>query len=175
MRRAKKPRFTFPHFEELSLIHSFAHLCIQSPSILVPLADNMLCWFGNGCILSMMEPHLAAIGADSGTIAITFLLFGLVFAVATPVTGMVMDGSSRLSYHLATPSPILTDLWTCAICDSNFAGRESCLNSCADAHRPPALHRHGAYGGANSRHIYLYTLIHTWVEENFYLQWSRQV
>ena len=51
--------------------------------------DNVLCWFGNGCILAMLEPHLAEIGADSGTISITFLLFGLVFAVSTPITGIV--------------------------------------------------------------------------------------
>ena len=51
--------------------------------------DNVLCWFGNGCILSMLEPHLAEIGADAGTVSITFLLFGLVFAVSTPITGIV--------------------------------------------------------------------------------------
>ena len=51
--------------------------------------DNVLCWFGNGCILAMLEPHLAEIGADNRTISITFLLFGLVFALSTPITGIV--------------------------------------------------------------------------------------
>ena len=32
---------------------------------------------------------MAEIGADSGTVSITFLLFGLVFAVSTPITGIV--------------------------------------------------------------------------------------
>lgn len=61
--------------------------------------DNVLCWFGNGCLLAMLEPHLAEIGADSGTISITFLLFGLVFAVSTPITGIV---SFKMSSKVAS-------------------------------------------------------------------------
>ena len=67
----------------------------QSPSIMLPLMDNVLCWFGNGCILAMLEPHLAEIGADNRTISITFLLFGLVFALSTPITGIVSSNFIR--------------------------------------------------------------------------------
>ena len=63
---------------------------------MLPLMDNVLCWFGNGCILAMLEPHLAEIGADNRTISITFLLFGLVFALSTPITGIVSS-----NFHVA--------------------------------------------------------------------------
>ena len=72
--------------------------------------DNVLCWFGNGCILSMLEPHLAEIGADAGTVSITFLLFGLVFAVSTPITGIV---SFAMSFTLILANKNTRSLTKC--------------------------------------------------------------
>jgi hypothetical protein len=56
-------------------------------------------------LLSMMEPHLAAIGADTYSIGITFLIFGLVFAIATPLAGLVrkLQGVSKIIYILLNP------------------------------------------------------------------------
>ncbi len=63
----------------------------QSPSIFLPYLDLLICFFGNGMIASMLEPHLAEAGADPTQVGLTFLVFGAIFMVSTPLAGFVSD------------------------------------------------------------------------------------
>ena len=51
--------------------------------------DLLVCFFGNGMIASMLEPHLAEAGATSSQVGLTFLIFGGVFMLSTPTAGYV--------------------------------------------------------------------------------------
>jgi hypothetical protein len=55
----------------------------------MPFLDLLVCFFGNGMIASMLEPHLAEAGADPTQVGLTFLIFGAVFMVSTPLAGFV--------------------------------------------------------------------------------------
>ena len=65
----------------------------KSPSILLPFLDLLVCFFGNGMIASMLEPHLAEAGASSSEVGLTFLIFGAVFMASTPISGFVSEKS----------------------------------------------------------------------------------
>ena len=62
---------------------------MQTPSILMPFVDNFVCFFGNGMIVSMLEPHLNSVGATVNQVGIVFLVQGGVFMVATFAAGIV--------------------------------------------------------------------------------------
>ena len=51
--------------------------------------DNLVCFFGNGMIESMLEPHLRSTGATQSQVGITFLILGGVYMVTTPIAGYV--------------------------------------------------------------------------------------
>ena len=61
----------------------------QSPSILLPFLDLLVCFFGNGMIASMLQPHLEDAGADSTQTGLTFLIFGGIFMLSAPTAGFV--------------------------------------------------------------------------------------
>ena len=63
----------------------------KSPSIFLPFLDLLVCFFGNGMIASMLEPHLSEAGADSTQVGFTFLIFGAVFMVSAPLAGFLCD------------------------------------------------------------------------------------
>jgi hypothetical protein len=62
---------------------------LQHPSIFMPFVDNLCCFVCNGMITSMLEPHLASVGATTNDVGVTFLVLGAVFMVSTPLAGMV--------------------------------------------------------------------------------------
>ena len=57
--------------------------------MLMPFVDNFVCFFGNGMIVSMLEPHLNSVGATINQVGIVFLVQGGVFMVATFAAGVV--------------------------------------------------------------------------------------
>ena len=61
----------------------------QSPSMLFPFIDNAACFLGNGFIVSMLEPHLNAVGASVTQVGLTFFAQAGAFMVATFVAGLV--------------------------------------------------------------------------------------
>jgi predicted MFS family arabinose efflux permease len=63
----------------------------KSPSIFMPYIDLLVCFFGNGMITSMLEPHLNEAGADTNQVGLTFLIFGGVYMACTPVVGYVQN------------------------------------------------------------------------------------
>ena len=67
------------------LFHSFP----QHSSIFLPIIDNLICFFGNGMIESMLEPHLRSVGATQTEVGLTFLILGGVYMVTTPIAGYV--------------------------------------------------------------------------------------
>ena len=56
----------------------------------MPFVDNLCCFFCNGMITSMLEPHLASTGATTNDVGMTFLVLGAIFMVSTPLAGMVI-------------------------------------------------------------------------------------
>ena len=62
---------------------------LQSPSIFLPFLDLLVFFFGYGLIVSMLEPHLSEAGAEATQVGITFLAFGTVYTVSTPILGFV--------------------------------------------------------------------------------------
>jgi hypothetical protein len=56
----------------------------------MPFVDNLCCFFCNGMVTSMLEPHLASTGATTNEVGITFLVLGAIFMVSTPLAGMVI-------------------------------------------------------------------------------------
>ncbi len=67
----------------------------KSPSIFMPYVDLLVCFFGNGMITSMLEPHLKEAGANTNQVGVTFLIFGAVYMACTPIVGFV----SATLYH----------------------------------------------------------------------------
>ena len=55
----------------------------------MPFIDCFVCFFGNGMIVSMLEPHLNSVGATITQVGLVFLVQGGVFMVATFVAGIV--------------------------------------------------------------------------------------
>jgi hypothetical protein len=55
----------------------------------MPFVDNFVCFFGNGMIVSMLEPHLNSVGATVNQVGIVFLVQGGVFMFATFAAGIV--------------------------------------------------------------------------------------
>ena len=62
---------------------------LKTPSIWLPFLDNSVCFFGNGMVTALMQPHLAEAGASTTEVGISYLIFGACFAVATPTAGFV--------------------------------------------------------------------------------------
>ena len=72
----------------------------QTPMLFLPFLDIFFCFFGNGMIESMLEPHLrTAANASQSEIGITFLILGGSYMVATPVMGFVSKIVILLSYN----------------------------------------------------------------------------
>ena len=55
----------------------------------MPFIDNFICFFGNGMIVSMLEPHLSSVGATVNQVGVVFLVQGGVFMVGTFAAGIV--------------------------------------------------------------------------------------
>ena len=55
----------------------------------MPFVDNFVCFFGNGMIISMLEPHLNSAGATVNQVGVVFLVQGGVFMFATFAAGIV--------------------------------------------------------------------------------------
>ncbi len=97
----KKPSETALTFKQIAMVsHSplgdfrkftlDTYFCtFQSPSIFMPYVDLLVCFFGNGMITSMLEPHLKEAGANTNQVGITFLIFGAVYMACTPCVGFV--------------------------------------------------------------------------------------
>ena len=68
----------------------------KSPALFLPFLDLLVCFFGNGMIESMLEPHLSEAGADSTQVGWTFLIFGAVFMVSAPFAGFVSQSILNL-------------------------------------------------------------------------------
>merc|ERR1719362_1681602 len=64
---------------------------LKHSSIFLPIIDNLICFFGNGMIESMLEPHLRSVGATQTEVGLTFLILGGVYMVTTPIAGYVCD------------------------------------------------------------------------------------
>ena len=80
----------------------------------MPFVDNLCTFFCNGMIVSMLEPHLVAAGADTNDVGITFLVFGATFMVSTPLAGLVsnhnFDDQSNLN-AIVMPSDTILGLF----------------------------------------------------------------
>ncbi len=61
----------------------------KSPTIFLPYLDLCVCLFGYGLISSMLTPHLEKAGANSDQIGLTFLVYGAIFMLSTPIPGFV--------------------------------------------------------------------------------------
>lgn len=61
----------------------------KSWSILLPFIDLFVSLFGYGMIMAMLEPHLKQNGASQSETSTTFLVFGICYMIATPVSGHV--------------------------------------------------------------------------------------
>ena len=62
----------------------------QSPLFFLPFLDIFVCFFGNGMIEAMLEPHLKDnANASQNEIGVTFLILGGVYMVASPIFGFV--------------------------------------------------------------------------------------
>ncbi len=57
--------------------------------MLMPFLDLLVCFFGYGFTISMLEPHLEETGADVGDVGITFLIYGATYMISSPVAGYV--------------------------------------------------------------------------------------
>ena len=64
---------------------------IKSVSILLPFLDLLVCFFGYGMTISMLEPHLIEAGASITDVGLTFLIFGGCYMVSSPVCGILCD------------------------------------------------------------------------------------
>ncbi len=62
----------------------------------VPFLDLLVYFFGYGMIVSMLEPHMADVGASPTQTGVTFLIFGTVYTISTPLFGIV---SRIIDYH----------------------------------------------------------------------------
>ena len=64
-------------------------ITLQTPSILIPFVDTIVCYFGSGMLVSMLEPHLSSAGATIYQVGLVFLVRGGVYMVTAFPAGMV--------------------------------------------------------------------------------------
>ena len=62
---------------------------IQNFSLILPFLDLFICFLGWGLITSMLQPYLSKIGANSTQVGNTFLIYGIIYMLASPIAGYV--------------------------------------------------------------------------------------
>ena len=62
---------------------------VRNFTLLLPYLDLMICFLGYGLIASMLQPYLSQCGANSSQISNTFLIYGVVYMIASLITGYV--------------------------------------------------------------------------------------
>ena len=68
---------------------------LQSPTIFVPFIDNACCFFGNGFLEGMLQPHIHAAGGSVTDGGIAFFMQGCIFMIGMVACGYVSTLSIR--------------------------------------------------------------------------------
>ena len=85
---------------------------MQSPTIFIPFLDNACCFFGNGFLEGMLQPHIHDHGGSVTDGGIAFFMQGCIFMIGMVACGYVSKASD-LSYSLHCTT--LTNHMVCAL------------------------------------------------------------
>jgi len=87
--------FVLPHVEPDEETNNQRKLdfkaVLTSPTIFMPFLDNACCFFGNGFLEAMLQPHIHAAGGSVTDGGIAFFMQGLVFMIGMIVCGWLCD------------------------------------------------------------------------------------
>ena len=73
---------------------------LQSPTIFLPFFDNFCCFFGNGFLEAMLQPHIEAAGGTVTQGGIAFFMQGFIFMIGMVICGYVSLSKSFRTMYL---------------------------------------------------------------------------